>query len=218
MKGDKTMPDVLPLFPLNAVLFPGGEMELKISEDGSKKLLEDCLVSGSGVGIIYCEDDIKEKASMSEVGCVAKIIDHTAFEDGSFVIRVRGEKRFKLVDIETLQPYLSANMQFLEDIQDLESNDPLLKMVEELSYIYLDLLAEIDPVNPTTGFVTPIRLQDSFLLIEQMILPEDYREEALKIASIKERFELTLRYLRVEIERLRFLLDDVSDFDGVVLN
>jgi len=210
------MPITLPLFPLNAVLFPGGEMELKISKDSYRQLLEDCLSSGSDIGIIYCEDDVQEKASMSEVGCAAKIIDHTPFEDGSFVIRVRGKTRFKLGEIETKKPYLSATTQMLEDIEDLDLNDPLLKMVEELTYIYMDLLSEIDPVSHVSGFTTPIRLEDSFLLIEQMILPEDYREEALKVASVKERFELAMRYLRVEIERLRFLLEEPLDSEVVI--
>jgi Lon protease-like protein len=207
---------VLPLFPLNAVLFPGGEMELKISEDCYRQLLEDCLTSGSNLGIIYCEDDVREKASMSEVGCVAKIIDHTSYEDGSCVVRVRGEGRFKLGEIESKKPYISAKAQLLEDIEDLDVNDPLLKMVEELTYIYMDLLAEIDPVMPASGLTTPIRLEDSFLLIEQMILPEDYREEALKVASVKERFELALQYLRVEIERLRFLLEEPTENEVII--
>lgn len=209
------MSSVLPLFPLNAVLFPGGEMELKISEDKYQQLLADCLESGSDLGVIYCEDDVQEKASMSEVGCTAKIIDHTELKDGSSVIRIRGKVRFKLGDIDNRKLYLSTDAHLLEDIEDLELNDPILKIVEEMAYIYMDLLAEIDPVTPSSGFSSPLGLHDSFLLIEQMILPEEYREDALKVTSIKERFELSLRYLQVEIERLRFLLDE-SEEDVVV--
>lgn len=211
------MSAVLPLFPLNAVLFPGGEMELKVFEDRYRLLLEDCLRTGSDMGIIYCEDNVQERASMSEMGCSAKIIDHTPFQDGTAVIRVRGVSRFKMGEIVKQDPYLSTEASFVEDIEDMDANDPLLKMVEEMAYIYMDLLAEIDPVTPTSGFVSPIGLQDSFLLIEQMILPEEYREEALKVVSVKERFELALRYLRVEIERLRFLLEEPAE-GGEVLH
>ncbi len=210
------MSETLPLFPLNAVLFPGGEMELKISEDKYQEMLSDCLKNKSDIGVIYCEDDIQEKASMSEVGCTAKIIDYSINRDGSSLIRIRGKNRFKLGDIDNRKAYLSTNAKPIEDIKDLPSNDPLLKMTEDLAYIYTDLLAEIDPVTPASGFVSPIRMEDSFLLIEQMILPEEYREEALKVTSVKQRFELALSYLRVEIERLRFLLSEPEEGEVVI--
>ena len=43
---------ILPLFPLNSVLFPGESIPLQIFEDRYKQMLKDCLNADSRFGIV----------------------------------------------------------------------------------------------------------------------------------------------------------------------
>ena len=50
---------VLPLFPLNTVLFPGAALPLQIFEDRYKEMLQDCLASDSRFGAVLIKEGVE---------------------------------------------------------------------------------------------------------------------------------------------------------------
>lgn len=87
----------LPLFPLPAVLFPGGEIALRIFEPRYLDMIRDCARDGRGFGICLMleSDDGRAPASPAAIGTLARIVDFNVLEDGLLGILARGEARFR---------------------------------------------------------------------------------------------------------------------------
>ena len=64
----------IPLFPLQAVLFPGGPMPLKIFEPRYLRMISQCLKEGSGFGVILIREGAEiGPATTYEIGTLARI-------------------------------------------------------------------------------------------------------------------------------------------------
>ena len=88
----------IPLFPLNVVLFPEGELKLRIFEPRYLDMVSNCLKNDRGFGICLLQEDTSKESSIDFflMGSYAKIIDWDKMEDGLLGILVKGEKRFKV--------------------------------------------------------------------------------------------------------------------------
>lgn len=92
------MPTALPLFPLNAVLFPGGLLSLRIFEQRYLDLVRDCSRNGSGFGVclILAGREAGEPAVPAAIGTVARITDFYTLPDGLLGIGAEGGERFQV--------------------------------------------------------------------------------------------------------------------------
>lgn len=90
-------PDDIPLFPLNAVLFPGGHLSLRIFEPRYLDLVRECSRNDSGFGacLILVGREAGEPATPAAVGTLARIEDFYSLPDGLLGIRARGSRRFR---------------------------------------------------------------------------------------------------------------------------
>lgn len=90
--------DDLPIFPLGAVLFPGGALPLRIFEARYMDMVRDCLQQGApfGVCLITRGSEVGETAEHEPVGCLATISDWDMQQLGLLQIRARGGERFRI--------------------------------------------------------------------------------------------------------------------------
>jgi Lon protease-like protein len=88
----------IPLFPLNAVLFPGGEVNLRIFEPRYLDMVRHCARENSAFGIclILQGTEAGEPATPAAIGTLARIVDFSTTEEGLLGIRARGSTRFRL--------------------------------------------------------------------------------------------------------------------------
>ena len=88
----------LPLFPLSAVLFPGGPLALRIFEQRYLDLVRDCSrrSCGFGVCLILQGREAGEPAVPAAVGTVARITDFYTLPDGLLGISAEGGERFQV--------------------------------------------------------------------------------------------------------------------------
>ena len=86
----------IPLFPLNAVLFPGGPLSLRIFERRYLDLVRDCARHGSGFGVclILHGSEAGETTAPAAVGTLARIVDFCTLPDGLLGICAEGSERF----------------------------------------------------------------------------------------------------------------------------
>lgn len=86
----------IPLFPLSAVLFPGGPLSLRIFEQRYLDLVRDCArrSSGFGVCLILQGREAGEPAVPAAVGTLACITDFYTLPDGLLGIAAEGGARF----------------------------------------------------------------------------------------------------------------------------
>ena len=88
----------LPLFPLRTVLYPGGELSLRIFEPRYIELVTQSIRNGQGFGIcpILNGNEAGTPATTYDVGTLATITDWDQGKDGLLSIVVEGSRRFHL--------------------------------------------------------------------------------------------------------------------------
>jgi Lon protease-like protein len=86
----------IPLFPLSAVLFPGGTLSLRIFERRYLDMVRDCARRGSGFGVCLILDGSETGAPAvpAAVGTLARITDFHTLPDGLLGIDTEGGRRF----------------------------------------------------------------------------------------------------------------------------
>jgi Lon protease-like protein len=92
--------EVIPLFPLNTVLFPGGPLPLRIFEARYIDLVRRCLRDNSGFGVVLIssgEEAGQGPTETCDVGTYARIVDFSGEPDGLLGIEARGERRFRIL-------------------------------------------------------------------------------------------------------------------------
>ena len=137
------------------------------------------------------------------------------YEDGTSRLLVEGEERVRIGNIDARKLYLRANIDEVDDLDDLEQADPLIATAHALLERYRDVLESVDSSMLKPPLTSQLRPGDSFKLLDQILLPEEKRQTALELASRRSRFELAVKYLRVETARLDFLLAEPDDSAAV---
>ena len=78
-----------PLFPLRTVLFPGGQLPLRIFEPRYVDLIRSCLRDSSSFGVVLIRDGDEARLSeeyevprLFQLGTLAEIVDFNQLSDG----------------------------------------------------------------------------------------------------------------------------------------
>ena len=91
----KNLPDTLPVFPLNGVIyFPKTNLPLNIFEQRYLNLVNDAYRKNKLMGMVQSK---KESESVYQVGCLGKISDYQKSKDGRIIINLTGISRFKIL-------------------------------------------------------------------------------------------------------------------------
>ena len=92
----------IPLFPLNAVLFPGGPLSLRIFEPRYLDMVSHCLKTDSAFGVCLIQDgkEAGPAAVPHSIGTLARIIDWDKLPEGLLGIVVLGSHRFVIESTE----------------------------------------------------------------------------------------------------------------------
>ncbi len=91
------MPQRLSIFPLTgAILFPGLQLPLHIFEPRYRALIGDAVARDRRIGMIQPQRPT-EGSPLYEIGCVGRIGDIEALDDGGYNIVLDGEARFRMV-------------------------------------------------------------------------------------------------------------------------
>ncbi|MCS3469780.1 Lon protease-like protein [Pseudomonas sp. JUb42] len=113
-----TLP-LLPLFPLNAVLFPGCVLDLQLFEARYLDMIGRCMKQGEGFGVVCITEgsEVGElPAGFSQIGCEALVTDFQQQDNGLLGIRVMGGRRFRVHSAEVQRDKsLIAQVQWLEE-------------------------------------------------------------------------------------------------------
>ena len=120
----------LSIFPLpGAILFPGLQLPLHIFEPRYRALVSDALVRDRRIAMIQPQGGA-EGAPLFGIGCVGRIDEVEALDDGRYNIVLDGEARFRLLrEIEVSTPYRQVEGELLRD-----PDDEVLSSAERASF------------------------------------------------------------------------------------
>jgi Lon protease-like protein len=103
--------EMIPLFPLEVVLFPQIPLPLHIFEERYKFMIGECLTQEREFGVVYFDG-----SKVRKVGCTAKITRVLKrYDDGRMDIVTQGKKRFVLKKISDEKPYLQGDVTYFDD-------------------------------------------------------------------------------------------------------
>ena len=106
----------LSIFPLGgAILFPGLHLPLHIFEPRYRALVGSALAKDRKIAMIQPQT-AREGAALFEVGCIGRIRDVEALEDGRYNIVLEGESRFRLLrELEVTTPFRQVEGELIDD-------------------------------------------------------------------------------------------------------
>jgi hypothetical protein len=120
------MSEMLPLFPLGTVLYPGLLLPLHIFEERYRQLVRDLLADGEGprFGVVAIregrETGVSGVSALYPVGCTAVLRQVQKYPDGRYDIVTVGVQRFRLLAVDESRPYLRGEVELLPE----EAGDP----------------------------------------------------------------------------------------------
>jgi ATP-dependent Lon protease len=113
------IPSLLPILPIrNIVVFPGTVMPLNVGRQKSKNLLDEVMPGEKLVGVITqknAETEDPQYADLNTVGVACSILKLFKLPDGNQSIIVHGLTRFRLLSIESNEPFAMGRIEVLEE-------------------------------------------------------------------------------------------------------
>ena len=120
----------LSIFPLTGtILLPGLQLPLHLFEPRYRALASDALARDRRIAMIQPQRP-EEGAPLFEVGCVGRIGEFEALDDGRFNLVLEGEQRFRVLrELDVSTPFRQVEAELLED-----DEDEVLSSIERASF------------------------------------------------------------------------------------
>jgi Lon protease-like protein len=105
---------LLPLFPLQVVLFPRTHLPLHIFEERYKEMINEVLTNRQEFGVVQAGEK-----GIVNTGCTATIerVVHR-YPDGRMDILAMGQRRFEILMLNEEKSYLRGSVQFFDDDEE----------------------------------------------------------------------------------------------------
>lgn len=204
---------VVPLFPLETVLFPHIAIPLHVFEPRYRELVLYCLEHDSPFGVVLIREgrEVGDPApQLYEVGTLARIGRLRRLEDGRFQLLAMGEERFRIQHlIRGETPYLQAEIIAWHDHPT--NWDDLNTITASFHAQFLEFLRAV--LEPMGVQVNEFRLPEdpvalSFVLAGTLQGSPQFQQYLLEIQDTAER----LRLISEILQRVS-LASEVRPFD-----
>jgi len=182
------------VFPLGgAILFPGMHLPLHIFEERYRALVNDAMARDRHIGMIQPRNE-HNPPDLFEVGCLGRIIDVEAMEDGRFNLVLEGVARFRVLeelDVPTTFRQVQAQ------IEENTESDEVLSSTERAA-LEIESRKFADQQGYQVDWDSLGRLDDNALVngIAQ-VAPFDVasKQALLEVDGLAERSELIIQML-----------------------
>jgi Lon protease-like protein len=183
---------LIPLFPLDVVLFPGTPLPLHIFEPRYKEMMAECLAQSRMFGVVRALEQ-----GLADVGCTAEIVSIVKeYPDGQLDLVTEGRRRFEIVGVNQERSFLQAEVLMIEDGPGAPSQADTARAVQ----LHSELLA-IAGAKQDLSDADPALL--SFYLAGSLPLDLDFKQKLLSLRSEPERLSLLITYLQTIIPNLQ---------------
>lgn len=191
------MPETVPLFPLDVVLFPGRPLPLHIFEPRYRTLVADVTATNGGrsFGIVAVGTG---RAPVAEIGTIAEILSRQPYPDGRSDLLTVGSRRFRIESLDPdSRPYLQGEVEWLEEV-DGDVAAETLRTATRLTDMYAALLSRLAG-NQAEEFLPKDALRASYEIAGRLHLGLAERQGLLAAGSAAERLTMEIALLRREI-------------------
>ncbi len=185
----------IPIFPLHAVLFPGGHLPLRIFEPRYIDMVRECSAKGSCFGVCLVNDAEKKHhpATHLRVGTSASIYDFSTLDDGLLGIATRGIEKFV---IQTTR--MRDNGLLMAEVETLAETGPV-EMPDQYSVLSMIAGRFMEQLGGNYPDFQPQQLQDAvwvgYRLSELLPLENNEKQSLLQITDPLDRLQVLLEVL-----------------------
>lgn len=184
---------IIPIFPLDLVLFPRQELPLRVFEPRYKQLVEDCMLGDGVFGVSLIDSKtIRGWNAPKDVGTIAKITKCEDVElDGMQLhIETVGRNKFRILEImppalempQNYDPYtIEGHQKFFEDYEKLGSSEKMYLQAK------VEMIPEIDSDVPLDKWEKLVELWKNKIV--KQALPQIVEPAALN--QVLEQYYLT---------------------------
>jgi len=181
---------LLPLFPLEIVVFPGAPLPLHIFEPRYKEMIGECLSQERPFGMVRAKEN-----ALSAIGCSARILTIIKkYEDGRMDIAAEGAQRFEIIKVNQERTFLQAEVAFFDDEPSIVSKsaaDTVVQLHEQL-FAVMGQTVEVDRDAALL----------SYRLAQDLPVDLDFKQTLLEMKSEAERVEILTEYYRATIPKV----------------
>ena len=201
--------DQLILLPVrNVVLFPGVVLPVVVGRGGSVAAAQEAVRSERPIGVVLQRNPQVETPGPDDlysVGTVANILRYITAPDGSHHLVCQGVQRFRIVGIESTEPYLVARHMLIPDDQPVTTAiEARAHRLREMAVEALQLLPQApgELIAAVQGVTQPSLLVD--MVASFMDLQPAERQEILETIDLQARLDRVLELIghRIDVMRL----------------
>jgi uncharacterized protein len=194
----------LPLFPLQAVLFPGGLLSLKVFEARYLDLVSVCLRERKPFGVVALRQggEVRkagERVELEDIGTTAELLDVDSTQPGILQVRCRGVQRFKVASREQ-QPdglWLAQAEALEDDDQQIAPGEAFIESVKGLANAIATLKQQ-----GTEPFLKPFHFESAGWVANRWceILPISVvaKQKLMELPDPQVRLQLVNEFLRTK--------------------
>ena len=180
----KSLPNIIPVFPLNGVIyFPKTNLPLNIFEQRYLDLIKDTYSKDKLMGMVQSQKDSNE---VYKVGCLGKISDLQKSRDGRVLINLTGIIRFNIIEeVKNNKLYREFKVNYenfqtdLEQLSSAQSTDNLMSKTKLffkkngllLNWKEFEKLDKLQKIN-TLSMISPITNEEKQKLLEALTITD----------------------------------------------
>lgn len=195
---------MLPLFPLQLVVFPGAAVPLHIFEQRYRDMVGEAEADGTEFGIVRTisrGQGSEEENGIANTGCSVTVESVSKrYPDGRFDVVTRGRRRFQIVSLDDERPYLRGEVEYFDDEKSEGVPGDLLNRALEAHERLQHAVSDAEPV----AVPEPTRHDLSFHLAEG-IDDLDFRSMLLQSRSEQQRLRLFAQFVTDYIPRRQYV-------------
>jgi len=214
--------NLIPIFPLSMVFFPGQVKMLHIFEPRYKELLRMCIHTGSPFGIVLSQPPTRQNPHPlpHQVGVMAHIFQVARQPDDTYHIQIYGGERFRVQRFYENRPFLQAEINsFPLTRTDSEEAFILADAVGDMLESYLDALTEASGYDFQLPDLPETPEQLAYITASLLQINNLQKQALLNIATLPELFRQEIQYLVSEIDLMDWINDTIESpannlFDG----
>jgi len=196
---------ILPLF--DTVLFPKMVLPLVVMQENSIKLVDEAMSGNRIIGLAVSKkaNDTEEniEAKLYAVGTSALILKMAKTEDNKAQLLVQGLSRFQITNYTSREPYLNAQVKYLEDkaTEDTETE----AFMSNISGLF-EKVVSLSPALPAEMGSMSKTIQEPGVLADMVasVINSDLEEKqlVLETMNVKKRLQKVSRMVNHQLEIL----------------
>lgn len=203
------MAQLIPLFPLDLVLFPGATLPLHIFEPRYKEMISLCLREQRPFGVVRVREGEEEQEQPGEsriagFGCTADVLRVLKpYPDGRMDILTEGRKRFEVMGLNDEKSFLQAEVEYFDDDEpEASERDKLADLRKSALDLHAELVLVSNTEGPKIDVASPVL---SFQLAQALPVDLDFKQSMLEMHSELRRLRVLLEYYTKIIPRMKLL-------------